>query len=150
MEKPNDLISNALGIEHEPEVLPPVKVETPGTPQPTVHTNIDEKEDYEFARQTMREVLEKGKTALENAIDLADAYEKPSAYDAIANLIKTMTDSSEKLYGLQKTAKDIRTLDRKIDRASDLGGNGINVEKAVFVGTTAELLSQLKNTKHNE
>ena len=136
----NDSLSNALGIEFEKkqEILPPVKVE-----EPVSELNPDQEEDYRLARKTFRELINKGNNALEGITDLAKESESPRAYEVLATLMKTVADTTKDLYDLQKKTKDLM----KEDKSRPQDEQRINVEKAVFVGSTAELLKKVKGNE---
>jgi len=134
-------LADALGIEHvEPvkqEILPPVvvedKIEMP-----------DQAEDYTLARKTFRSLIDKGNNAIEDLTDLAKQSESPRAYEVLATLMKTVGDTTKDLYDLQKKTKDLM----KEDKARPQDEQRINVEKAVFVGSTAELLKKVKSNEN--
>jgi len=60
-----------------------------------------------------------------------------------ANMIKNLSDVTEKLMILQKQQQELKPKDEQA------GPTNINVDKAVFVGSTAELLRQLKNESNS-
>ena len=132
-----DAISNALGIEHE--VLPAVVQQV--IQEPIMENQVDQEEDYRLARKTFRQLINKGNDAIEGISDLAKESESPRAYEVMATLMKTVADTTKDLYALQKMTKDLKAE----DKARPQEEQRINVEKAVFVGSTAELLRQVKN-----
>lgn len=131
-------LSDALGIEHQIEVLPPKKPKQEVIP---VVDMPDREEDYNLARDTFRGLINKGNDAIEGITDLAKQSESPRAYEVLATLMKTVADTTKDLYDLQKKTKDLLSNgnEKKLDETS------ITVDKAVFVGTTAELLKQIKS-----
>lgn len=136
--------SEVLGIEHvepgkEVEVLPPIPV----VEQPILTDLPDQAEDYRLARKTFRNLIDKGNGAIEDLSDLARQSESPRAYEVLATLMKTVNDTTKDLYDLQKKTKDLM----KDDKARPQDEQRINVEKAVFVGSTAELLKKVKNNE---
>jgi len=135
--KTTESLSNALGIEYEkqPEILPPAKIE-----EPLVEVNYDQEEDYRLARRTFRDLINKGNSALEGITDLAKESESPRAYEVLATLMKTVADTTDQLFALQKKVKEVN----KDDKARPQDEQRINVEKAVFVGSTADLLKKVK------
>ena len=141
--KTHEALSDALGIEHE--VLPPVKLQQfEQVLVETVETeNVDQQEDYRLARKTFRSLIDKGNHAIEGITDLAKESESPRAYEVLATLMKTVADTTKDLYDLQKKTKDLH----KEDKARPQDEQRINVEKAVFVGSTAELLKKVKNNE---
>lgn len=140
MNKTNESLSQALGIEaieNKVEILPPVVVEEKSTDLP------DQAEDYRLARKTFRSLIDKGNSAIEDLTDLARQSESPRAYEVLATLMKTVGDTTKDLYDLQKKTKDLM----KEDKSRPQDEQRINVEKAVFVGSTAELLKKVKSNE---
>ena len=134
--KKNDAISEALGIENAVEIIPPQQT------QPifnTPHEENDIKADYNLSRRTFRDLINKGNDAMESLTDLAKESESPRAYEVLATMMRTVADTTKDLYDLQKKTKDLRG-DKKEETA-------VNVEKAIFVGTTADLLKKIKENK---
>jgi hypothetical protein len=137
--KIHETLSDALGIEHE--VLPPVVVQPVQEVIVPTEGQVDQEEDYRLARKTFRQLINKGNDAIEGISDLAKESESPRAYEVMATLMKTVADTTKDLYALQKMTKDLKAE----DKARPQEEQRINVEKAVFVGSTAELLRQVKN-----
>lgn len=137
--KIHETLSDALGIEHE--VLPAVIRQPVQEVIVPTEGQIDQEEDYRLARKTFRQLINKGNDAIEGISDLAKESESPRAYEVMATLMKTVADTTKDLYALQKMTKDLKAE----DKARPQEEQRINVEKAVFVGSTAELLKQVKN-----
>lgn len=135
-------LSKALGIEQEQEILPPVKKqEVAVVPVPT-EDQEDQKDDYMLARTTFRDLIHKGNDAIEGISDLAKQSESPRAYEVMATLMKTVADTTKDLFDLQKRKKDLAGgTEKKLDETA------ITIDKAVFVGTTAELLRKVKGNE---
>jgi len=70
---------------------------------------------------------------------VAKESDHPRAYEVAANLIKNLSDLNKDLMEIQKRKKDLAP---QSQRSGD-----INVDKAVFVGSTTELVKFLKNNK---
>jgi hypothetical protein len=98
-------------------------------------------DDVEFARQNIKKLINKGGTAFDNLLLVANESEQPRAYEVVATLIKNLSDLNKDLLELQKRKKDLQGSDDKKQ-----SGN-VNVDKAVFVGSTTELVKFLKNNK---
>jgi hypothetical protein len=64
----------------------------------------------------------------------------PRAYEVAAGLIKNLSDLNKDLLEIQKRKKDLSP-----QETSNV--KNINVDKAVFVGSTAELVKLLKTNK---
>ena len=133
-------ISEALEIEHQ-EILPPVRKQevAPVAPEKT-EDQEDQKDDYVLARRTFRDLIHKGNDAIEDLTDLAKQSESPRAYEVLATLMKTVGETTKDLFDLQKRKKDLAGgTEKKLDESA------ITIDKAVFVGTTAELLRKVKS-----
>jgi hypothetical protein len=100
-----------------------------------VQSDIDS--DFEFARNNIRELAEKGKVAVDNILQVASATDHPRAYEVAANLLKSMADINKDLIELQKKKRDLTPQKEQPQ---------ITVDKAVFVGSTSDLIKQIKQT----
>jgi len=101
--------------------------------QPLPPENNTPKEDHDFARENLYKLINKGSVALDNLIALAAASDSPNAYGSVSQLIKTLADANENLLELHVTRKE---LEQEFNKPP---AQHINAEKAVFVGSTAEL-----------
>ena len=139
----NEKLAQALGIDpiETVEVLSETPETLPALPEKPKVKNIEAQEDYELSRHVLRNLIQHGSTALEDVTMMARDQETPRAYEVMATLIKTVAETTTQLYDLQgkKKALDADVIQREADT--------INVEKAVFVGTTAELLKEIKAKK---
>ena len=96
----------------------------------------DIKRDYEYTRGNLYSIIEKGQEALNGALEKAQETESARSYEVVGQLIKTVSDATDKLIDLQKKLKD---LDEKPQKGPT------NVTNALFVGSTAELTKLLNN-----
>ena len=138
MSKTHNALSEVLGIENAVEIIPPKKEQEVIVNTP--HENNDAEADYNLSRRTFRDLINKGNQAVESLTDLAKESESPRAYEVLATMMKTIADTTKDLYDLQKKTKDLRD-EKKVD------GPSVTVEKAVFVGSTADLLKKIKEQK---
>lgn len=100
-------------------------------------TDIDR--DYEYARANLYSIIEKGQEALNGALELAQDEESARAYEVVGQLIKSVSDTTDKIMDLQKKLKD---LDKDTSTKTPT-----NVTNAMFIGSTTELMKQLKELK---
>tara|TARA_R110000868_G_scaffold180272_2_gene420864 strand:+ start:938 stop:1372 length:435 start_codon:yes stop_codon:yes gene_type:complete len=97
----------------------------------------DIQKDYEYTRTNLYSLIEKGQEAINGIMEIAEEGGSPRAYEVAGQLIKSVSDATDKLIDLQKKLKDIE---------DDSGGSTRNVtNNAVFVGSTSELSKLLKN-----
>ena len=122
-------------IATDVEVVSSTEV-VPVKPEDVVET------DTEYARRNIRDLIDKGSVAVDNLLQVSKESEHPRAYEVVAGLMKTMADLNKDLLELQKRKKDLQP---QLDSPSNRGN--ITVEKAVFVGSTAELLKQIRENK---
>jgi len=138
-------LSDALGIEHEE---PPKKENEVVVYEPVADEN-DQDADYRLVRDTLRNLINKGSDALEDITSIARQNESARGFEVVANLIKTVGETSKDLYNLQKMKRDLKEPAPDSDPRKKTS-EGINVEQAVFVGSTAELLAAIKNKKEED
>jgi hypothetical protein len=98
--------------------------------------------DADYSRANYYNLIEKGNEALDGILEVAKESQHPRAYEVAANMIKNLSDVTEKLMILQKQQQELQPKE-------PTGPTNINVDKAVFVGSTAELLKQLKNESNS-
>ena len=93
--------------------------------------------DYEYTRGNLYSIIEKGQEAINGILELAQDSEMPRAYEVAGQLIKSVSDATDKLMDLQKKLKDVN------EEKEVKGPNTVN--NALFVGSTAELQKLLKS-----
>ena len=137
MKKLNDNLSDIFDVEpiETTESLPVVKPVTEIVP-----VGDEVESDAALARQNIKTLLDKGGNAIDNLLLVAQESEHPRAYEVAANFIKTLADLNKDLLDVQKKKSDLRP-------QQTTNNQSINVEKAVFVGSTAELLKQIRENK---
>ena len=111
----------------------PTKVERQ---KPDRLTKDDIEKDYEYTRGNLYSIIEKGQEAINGILELAQESEMPRAYEVAGQLIKSVSDASDKLMDLQKKLKDVE--EEKVAKGPS------NVTNALFVGSTADLAKLIK------
>ena len=104
--------------------------------KPSRLTQDDIEKDYEYTRGNLYSIIEKGQEAINGILEVAQDSDMPRAYEVAGQLIKSVSDATDKLMDLQKKLKDVNEEDKK-------GPN--NVTNALFVGSTADLAKLIKN-----
>ena len=100
--------------------------------------NLDQEDDYQLARTTLRNLIHKSENTLDDMIELAKNSEHPRTYEVAGQLIKTVSDVAKDLIELQKKVKDLK--DGEPQSAKNVTNNNV-----VFAGSTADLFKMLKN-----
>jgi len=124
-------LANILNTDY----VPVVKENKPVT----IHQSDSVEPDADYSRANYYNLIEKGNEALDGILEVAKESQHPRAYEVAANMIKNLSDVTEKLMILQKQQKELKGPQEQVTQQN------INVEKAVFVGSTADLLKKLKN-----
>ena len=105
--------------------------------KPDSLTKDDIQKDYEYTRGNLYSIIEKGQEAINGILELAQESEMPRAYEVAGQLIKSVSDATDKLMDLQKKLKDVN------EEQQQKGPSTVN--NALFVGSTADLTKLLKN-----
>ena len=132
----NEKLSEALDIE-------PIEVTEFAPVMQPVTISVEEDsvvDDAEFARCNIRSLIEKGNVAMDQLLHVAKESEHPRAYEVAAGHIKNLSELNKDLLEIQKRRKDLNPQEAA-------SGRNVNVVKAVFVGSTAELVKLLKTSK---
>ena len=134
MTKKFDKLDDAFNVATEvvTETLP-TKVERQ---KPDRLTKDDIEKDYEYTRGNLYSIIEKGQEAINGILELAQESEMPRAYEVAGQLIKSVSDATDKLMDLQKKLKDVE--EEKVAKGPS------NVTNALFVGSTADLAKLIK------
>jgi hypothetical protein len=114
----------------EKEILPSV------VKQENTELDDDLQTDYETVRNNYEEIIEKGKDAIDDILEIARESEHPRAFEVAATMIKNVTEANEKLILLQKQMRDMKKGQKETSKTT--------IDKAIFVGSTAELSKLLK------
>lgn len=122
-----DIISQSLGLEPLKDDI----IKIVETPPSTI------KNDYDYARDNLYNIIEKGNAALDDIMDIAKQSESARAFEVVTNLIKTMADANKDLLDLAKKKKD---LDKNVEQEQSIITNN-----NLFVGSSADLLKMIKD-----
>jgi hypothetical protein len=95
--------------------------------------------DADFARKNIRELVTQGNQAVDELMLIARDGQHPRAFEVLSGLMKNLADMNKDLLEIQKRKKDL------VPKAE--AQNNLNIDKAMFVGSTAELVKMLKTQK---
>jgi hypothetical protein len=107
-----------------------------GIQKPDRLTKDDIEKDYEYTRGNLYSIIEKGQEAINGILELAQDSEMPRAYEVAGQLIKSVSDATDKLMDLQKKLKDVNE--------ESVAKGPTNVTNALFVGSTSDLSKLIK------
>jgi hypothetical protein len=141
-------ITSLMPIEQQNALVPVIQ-----TPEVIVAESPqivkDAKDDYDFARNNLHNLLSKGNKLLEGMSDLCSESDSPRAFEVAGNLIKTLVEGTRELMTLQK---DIRDVEKK--NSPDI--TPVTIENAEEVnqyhleGTTMEMLEALNEIRRKK
>jgi hypothetical protein len=110
---------------------------------PTVATKYNEpdieqdlNDAYQQSKENLQGIIDQGKEAMEEILNVAKAGQHPRAFEVYGTILKNMVDANKELLNIQK---QIREMDGKKKET-----NNTTIDKAIFVGSTAELSKLIK------
>lgn len=127
MKKIDEKLSDILDIE-------PIEVSSESVP---VLVTDPIQDDASFARENIRELISKGNDAMDNLLHVAKESEHPRAYEVAANMLKNLAEMNKDLLEIQKRKRDLEPKKN----------NDVNIDKAVFIGSTEDLIKMIKANK---
>lgn len=128
-------LSEIFNVEST-EITPAIKTEVV-----SVETKANPEEDFSFARKNIKDLIKKGDVAIDNLLQVASASEHPRAYEVAAGLIKTMADLNKDLLDIHK---------KKNDLTGEVASQKTVIDKAVFVGSTSDLVKLIKGKNNGD
>ena len=142
MEKDSRLrIDKELGVIEKivPKVIPTKSDVSRYSTDLTGEDDIED--DYKYQRDNFYNLVEKGSTAIDGILELAKESEHPRTYEVAGNLIKQVAEVTEKLGDLQEKMRKLKEVPNNAPK---------NVTNALFVGSTKELQTMLKDKLKDE
>jgi len=124
-------LSNILNTDYIPVVS------DKETKSMIVHQDDSQNPDADYSRSNYYNLIERGNEALDGILEVARESQHPRAYEVAANMIKNLSDVTEKLMILQRQQQELQPKEQ--------APTNIAIDKAVFIGSTADLLKQIKN-----
>ena len=134
MKKINEKLSEIFDVEPVNTLV----TEPTSNSLTVVDTNNPVESDTEFARQNIKSLIKKGSDAVDEILHVAKHSEHPRAYEVAGVLIKNMAELNKDLLELQKRKKELQI------SVKESNSKDVNIDKAVFVGSTAELMKLIK------
>ena len=101
----------------------------------------DIERDYEYQRENFYNLVEKGSAAIDGILELAKESEHPRTYEVAGQLIKNVAEVTEKLGDLQEKMRRLKEVPNNAPK---------NVTNALFIGSTKELQTMLKDKLKDE
>ena len=119
-----------------PTVEPPEK-KLPAVSQQAMNENLEEdlSDAYEQTKSNLQELIDQGKEAMQDMLQIARDGQHPRAFEVYGTLLKNVVEANKELLAVQK---QIREMDVKKT------GGGTTIDKAIFIGSTSELNKLIK------
>ena len=128
-------IEDALNVDTE--IVPAEQTEKPKKrTERIVDIDKDIKKDYDYSRGQLYDIIEKGQEALSGILDVANNTDHPRAYEVAGQLVKSVSDATEKLISLQQKMQDLEEGPKSKQKVTN--------NNALFVGSTTELSKLIK------
>lgn len=105
-------------------------------PLPSIDSVERKEDDFDLARETMRNLIYKNEAVLDTLVDLARNSESPRAFEVAGQLIKTQAEMAKDLMTLHKQKKEVDG-----DRAENQNIKTQN--NIVFAGSTSDLMKMI-------
>jgi len=121
-------ISDSLNANFDAHL--PVKTEKEITIKQTGEEKVDA--DYVQVRKNLYDLIETGKDAVANILDVAKAGDSPRAYEVVSQMLKTVSEMNKDVLEVHDKVKKI-----KEDKYSLTQKNTTN--NTIYVGSTSEL-----------
>ena len=132
-------IDKELGVIDK--IVPKIIPDNPEIVPYQAESGDDIEKDYEYQRENFYNLVEKGSTAIDGILELAKESEHPRTYEVAGNLIKQVAEVTEKLGDLQEKMRKLKEVPNNAPK---------NVTNALFVGSTKELQTMLKDKLKDE
>lgn len=127
-------IFDVAPTEQNTEILPAVKNNS--------SVDADLKEDlvdaYQQSKDNLQDIIDQGKEAMNEILEIAKAGQHPRAFEVYGTLLKNMVDANKELLNIQKQMRDMDGKKKEGDT---------KIDKAIFVGSSADLNKLLKGNK---
>lgn len=118
-----------------------VTIESSNTSLAITELNNSIEQDFSDSRENIRYLIETGMETLQSLSRLAVESEHPNVYKALSEMINTMSNNSKLLIDIDLQYKK-HLIENKPKDETPKGD--VNIQNAMFVGSTADLLKQLR------
>jgi len=95
---------------------------------------------YQQSRENLQGIIDQGQEAMHEILEIAKAGQHPRAFEVYGGLLKNMVDANKELLAIQKQMREMDNTKKET--------NNTTIDKAIFVGSTADLGKLLKDNGH--
>jgi len=129
-EKSMEEIFDVQPLPEEPKKVPVENKTWPITPAAPPNLEEDLTVAYNQSKDNLQDIIDQGKEAMEDILKIAKESEHPRAFEVFGGILKNVVEANKELIAMQKQM-------REMDKKKEV--NNTNIDKAIFVGSTAEL-----------
>jgi hypothetical protein len=117
--------------------IEPSEKKLPAVSPQAMNENLEEdlSDAYEQTKSNLQELIDQGKEAMQDMLQIARDGQHPRAFEVYGTLLKNVVEANKELLAVQK---QIREMDVKKT------GGGTTIDKAIFIGSTSELNKLIK------
>ena len=94
---------------------------------------------YNETQKNLLSIIDHGTDAMESILQIAKEGQHPRAFEVYSGLLKNVVDANKELLNIQKQMRDMDGVKKETTNT--------NIDKAIFVGSTADLAKYLKDNK---
>jgi hypothetical protein len=95
---------------------------------------------YQQSRENLQGIIDQGQEAMHEILEIAKAGQHPRAFEVYGGILKNMVDANKELLNIQKQMREMDNTKKET--------NNTKIDKAIFVGSTADLGKLLKDNGH--
>jgi hypothetical protein len=122
--KMNEKLNEIFDLEEVKEPLLPA----------VVSEALQQEDDFDLARDTMKNLIHKNNSIIDNIVELAKNSESARVYEVAGQLMKTQSDMAKDLMSLHK---------QKVDLTGEAPAKNITNNNIVFAGSTSDLMKMI-------
>jgi hypothetical protein len=110
-------------------------------PTPNISSNTGKviEDDYVNVRDNLYDLMQTGREALLDMLEVAKQSEHPRAYEVVGNIMKQLADMNQQLLDIHQQKQKLDVPNKK-----EQTGN-VTTNNAIFVGSTNDLSKFLNN-----
>jgi uncharacterized protein YicC (UPF0701 family) len=98
--------------------------------------NDDLGDAYQQSKENLQELIDQGKEAMDEILQIAKVGQHPRAFEVYGTLLKNVVDANKELLAIQKQMRDMS--------GNKKNEQNTTIDKAIFIGSTAELNRLIK------
>ena len=129
-EKSMEEIFDVSPLPEEPKKVPVENKTWPVSAPTSPNLDDDLTIAYNQSKDNLQDIIDQGKDAMEDILKIAKESEHPRAFEVFGGILKNVVEANKELIAMQKQM-------REMDKKKEV--NNTNIDKAIFVGSTAEL-----------